>query len=441
MGKGLLFNIDLNFSDNDLQELFEPFDPLSEDKVEHQEDITPVGSFDPIDFDYINGIRKEFLGDILDHYYRAKIYNVDKIPLEGPAIIGCNHSGTAFPHDALMLDALMWRHGDFKREHKCRSVYSPKLAKVWWMRPFGLDDFWRRGGAVDMTFANFDQLLNLKERVLYYPEGVPGIGKGFTRRYQLQHFYSSFVVLSAKHDAPFYPVLCVNAEWVNPTSVTFKSLDKIFDKLLGMPFFPIPAGFIAIVFPFFFYLAFPCNMKFVALDPIDIRAWLREEGSADPLYPEKEATLRVAERVKDYMQDHLDKAVAEHGQKPFHWKSLKRRLKQLKKKKGSWLRATPLGWPFTFIKHERDMHRQEARNRLHDLLRDWDIWLYFVPLGWFLIALVRKFRNPPYGYKGMSDEERKFKTGSYFWSLKDHPMPERHERYQPEKSYEQDEKK
>jgi|AntRauTorcE11898_2_1112593.scaffolds.fasta_scaffold12743_1 1-acyl-sn-glycerol-3-phosphate acyltransferase len=429
MAKSSFFKIDINFSDADMKELFEPFDPLRVSDKEFSNDVTPRGKFDPIDFPYIESVKDSFLGDLLDHYFRARIHDLDKVRDEGPAILGCNHSGTAFPHDALMLDALLWRHSEFRKDRKCRSVYSPKLAKSWWMRPFGIDDFWRRGGAVDMTFDNFDQLLEQEERVIYYPEGVPGIGKGFSRRYQLQHFYSSFVVLSARHNAPFYPIICVNAEWVNPTSITIGWVDKVFDKLLGVPFFPIPAAIIALVFPFFFYLAFPGNMKFFVLDPVDIRAWLEEEGCTNFQKPDRTATQRVANRVKEYMQKELDDAVLNHGQKPYHWTSLKRRMKQIKKRDGNWIGATPFGWPFTFLKHERNMNRPPAKNKFHDKLRDWDIWLYFVPFGWFILGLTRKFRKPPYGYRGLSKREKKLKTGGYFWSLNKNPMPRREERF------------
>ena len=48
-----------------------------------------------------------------------------------------------------------------------------------------------------MTFDNFERLLARGERVIYYPEGVRGIGKGFHRRYELQRFHTSFITLAA----------------------------------------------------------------------------------------------------------------------------------------------------------------------------------------------------------------------------------------------------
>ena len=425
--KGSFLKFSFDFSDDDLNQLFEPFDPLAHPDLAKVEDLqeSKATSFDPMDLNYLSSIRDNFLGEVVDYYFRAEIYGVEKLKDEGPAIIGCNHSGTAFPHDALILDALIWRHNKFQPKLKCRSVYSPKLAKHWWMRPYGVDNFWRRGGAIDMTFQNFSQLLEAGERVIYYPEGVPGIGKGFNRRYQLQHFYSSFVVLAAMHDAPFYPILCVNGEWVNPTSLTIKWVDTLFDKLAGLPFFPIPAVFVGMVFPFFYFLAFPCKMKFIVGDPVNVRELLEQNGVTDFAKADKEDYLKVADQIRDKMQLELNDAVEVHGKKPYEMNSFVKKMRELG---WGWLKATPLGWPFSYIKNERDLYRPKA-GFLWSTIRDWDIWLFFVPFGWIFLSLTRALRKAPYGYRGMKKDEWRKKTGSYFWNLKDNPIASRKERF------------
>ena len=411
------FHIDLHLDATDLEQLFAPFDPEADEwpATDYPELPPSDQPFDPIDWDYIESMRDAFLGDVVDVYFRAKLYGAEKIPTEGPLIIAPNHSGNAFPHDAMILDALLWRAQGFDRKAKFRSVYSPKLAAMWWMRPFGLDNWWRRAGGVDMTFVNYDKLLECGKKVIYYPEGVPGIGKGFTRRYQLQHYHSSFVLLAARHHAPVFPVSVVNAEFVNPTSITFKWLDKLFDKLFGLPFFPVPTVFVAFLFPFIFYLGFPCRMVFLIGDPLDIRTMLQAEGE-DPDNPEREAVVRCAEQIRQASQKLLDDAVAAHGDKPYDWPGLKAAMRRIK---GRRFRTTPLGWPFTFIRHDRDRKRKPARNRLHAILRDLDILAFYLPFGWFLIALFRLLRKPPYGYRGLTKDERRTREGSYRWNLGD----------------------
>ena len=381
---------------------------------------TPGVPYDPIQWDYLDSLRKTFIKDIINHYFRARLIGADRLPEKGPLIVAPNHSGNAFPHDALVLDALLWRHEDARPEAKYRSVFTPQLAAAWWMRPYGLDDWWRRGGGVDMSFINYNKLLEEDHKIIHYPEGVAGIGKGFNRRYQLQHFHSSFVMLAARHDAPVYPVSIVNAEWVNPISITFRPLNRLAKKVLGMPFFPVPIALLALLFPFIFYLAFPCKMVFVVNEPIDVKDLLRQEGCDNLNEPDRQTARRVAEHIRKKSQHQLDKAVAAYGQQPYQLRDLFSSLKDIT---GRILRTTPLGWPFTFLQHERDRQRPPAKNRLHALLRDLDILAYYLPFGWLPLALLRELRKPPYGYRGLSAEERRREEGFYRWSLAKNPLP------------------
>jgi 1-acyl-sn-glycerol-3-phosphate acyltransferase len=419
--------IDLELAAADLEQLWERVDSEQDEiPAVHAVPELPAeggpGAHDPIDWEYIESLNRGFLGEIVDHYFRGEAHGLETLPVEGPVIIAPNHSGNAFPHDAVVLDALLWRHFGLSKAAKCRSVYTPQLAAVWWMRPYGLDNFWRRGGGVDMTFGNYDALLRRGDKVVYYPEGVPGIGKGFLKRYQLQHFHSSFVVLAARHNAPVYPVSVVNAEWVNPTSVTFEWLNAFFRKTVGLPFFPIPTVFAAALFPFVFYLAFPCRMVFVVGEPVDVRALLREEGDDDPEHPERDAVLRVAERIRRISQQRLSDAVATHGEKPYDLRGLWASMRTLKGR--IWSR-TPFGWPYAYLRHERDRQRPPARGRLHAFLRDWDILFYYLPLGWIGIALARILRKPPCGYRGLSARQRTEREGTFRWTLDTRPLPPR----------------
>ncbi len=419
------FRLDITLGPDDLEQLWERFDSeQNEIPAIHEVERLPPDPVphDPIDWEYVGRMGSGLVGEVVDHWFRGVLIGAENIPERGPLIVAPNHSGNAFPHDAVVLDLLLWRHAGLTRAGKFRSVYTPQLAAVWWMRPYGLDNWWRRGGGVDMTFANFDRLLERGDRVIYYPEGVPGIGKGFLKRYQLQHFHSSFVALAARHRAPVVPVSVVNAEWVNPTSVTFPWLNDLFRKTIGLPFFPVPTVFLAALFPFVFYLAFPCRMVFVVGEPIDVRALLAEEGETDAEHPDRDAVLRVAERVRRMAQERLDAAVAAHGAKPWDlrglWKSMKKLMGRI------WSR-TPLGWPYAYVRADRDRARPPARNGLHAFLRDWDILFYYLPLGWIGLALARAFRKPPYGYRGLSKRERTEREGSFRWTLEDRPLPPR----------------
>ena len=390
--------------------------------LDHDLSTAPAEWYEPFDAEYCRGLMSNVIGPIAEHYFRPRIIGAGKLPREGPVILAVNHSGSAFPYDAIVFDFAMWRRDGLATEAKCRSVFEPELSLVWWMRPFGVDNLWRRGGGVDMTFDNFERLLDRGERVIYYPEGVPGIGKGFQNRYKLQRFRTSFLLLAARHDVPIYPVSSVNAEWVMPFHATFPPLDRLIDRFFHVPFLPLPAGLLALIIPWLWYLALPAHMTFVVGDPIDARRVLRAEGVTTFDHPDRSALERAARRVRAQMQASLDRDVAVHGKRPYEWRSLWRSLRRA----GADLaRVLPTGWPLSFVRYDRDQHRAPARNRLHAIVRDLDLAAFYLPFGWPLLTLSRRLRRPPYGYRGLSANESREQQGAFVWRLAARPLPPR----------------
>jgi 1-acyl-sn-glycerol-3-phosphate acyltransferase len=359
---------------------------------------------------------------MLDAWFRPELLGAERIPDHGPVILAANHSGNAFPYDAIMLDALLWRRDGMSDGAKFRTVYEHQLSLAWWMRPFGLDDFWRRGGGVDLTFENFDRLLRREDRVLYFPEGVPGIGKGFNHRYELQRFHTSFVRLAARHGVPIVPVHIVNGEWIHPFGYTVRWIDWVFQHVWLVPFLPLPIGLLAIVMPWFWFFAFPARLVFAFDEPIDVRRLCGSVGAEDPANPDETSVRRATEEIRRRMQCGLDASVARWGATHFDLPGLWRALRSAR---GRRWRATPAGWPISFLRHERDRDRPPARNRLHALLRDADLLFFYLPFGWPLLSLARMLRRPPYGYRRMSAEQRAMREGRFVWRLGERPIPPR----------------
>lgn len=380
-------------------------------------------TYEPFDADYCRGLEREVVGPIGDHYFRPRIIGAEKIPREGPVILAANHSGTAFPYDAIVFDFTLWRRQGMSAATKFRSVFERDLTLAWWMRPFGVDNLWRKGGGVDMTFANFERLLERGDRVIYYPEGVPGIGKGFQHRYQLQRFKTSFLLLGARHDVPIYPVYVVNGEWVMPLHFTFRPLDRLIGRLFHVPFLPLPAGLLAVLWPWLWFLALPARLTFVIGDPIDARAVLREQGITAYDRPERAPLERAARAVRRAMQSALDRHVRNHGRRPYDWRSL---LRALRSSGPRILRVLPTGWPVSFVRFDRDRRRPAARNRWHALVRDFDLLFFYLPvIGWPLLTLSRALRRPPYGYAGLTRAEARDWQGAFAWNLAERPLPSR----------------
>jgi 1-acyl-sn-glycerol-3-phosphate acyltransferase len=383
---------------------------------------SPKHVWEPFQPSFARDICEHLMGPINESWFRAKIFGLERIPEKGPVILAANHSGNAFPYDAIAFDSLLWKMDGYTRESKLRTVYEKELTFVWWMRPFGLDDFWRRGGGVDMLFDNFDELLRRKERVLYFPEGVPGIGKGFHRRYQLQRFSTSFVLLGARRKAPVLPVYMINAEWINPFGFPFKPLDRFMQRFFTVPFLPLPIGIFAIIFPWMWYLALPANLVFVVGQPIDMEALVAEEECGDLQEPDRDKLRNVAVKVRHKMQAELDELVKLHGRHPYRWGTLWTKLKAARGQLG---RVLPIGWPLSFVRHERDARRAPPRSRLHAFVRDLDLIGYYLPFGWPLLSLCRWLRKPPYGYRGIPKERAREIRGEFIWRLSERPLPPR----------------
>ena len=378
--------------------------------------------WEPFQPAFARDICDHLIGPINDAWFRPKIFGLEKLPARGPLILAANHSGNAFPYDAIIFDAEFWRQANFDPDAKLRAVYEKELSFTWWMRPFGLDDFWRRGGGVDMLFDNFDLLLARKDRILYFPEGVPGIGKGFHRRYQLQRFSSSFVLLGARHRAPVYPLYMINAEWINPFGYPIAPIDAVMQRVFVVPFLPMPIGILAVIFPWMWYLALPANLIFVIGEPIDMAQLVREEGIADLDQPDRERLRDVAHRVRRQMQLELDELVKVHGRKPYRVDTL---WEKLKATRGRLWRVLPTGWPIAFVRHDRDARRAAPRSRLHAFVRDLDLIGYYLPFGWLVLALCRRLRKPPYGYRGVPAEHAREQRGEFIWRLSERALPPR----------------
>jgi 1-acyl-sn-glycerol-3-phosphate acyltransferase len=387
----------------------------------------PAGGYEPFHPAYAREACRRLFDPLVEHYFRPRLLGAHRLPDRGPLVLAANHSGNAFPYDAMVLDALLWQRDGTRPEAKLRSVFERELTLAWWMRPFGLDNFWRRCGGVDMTFDNFDRLLARGDRVAYYPEGVPGIGKGFQNRYRLQPFHTSFVRLAARHGAPICPVYIVNAEWVLPFNFTLPPLDWLVEKMFRVPFLPLPGAPLGVLFPWAWYLALPARMIFVVGEPIDARELCRAEGIEDRGDAENDGMRRVAERVRRTMQRELDGLVQRYGRWPFQARSLRRALRAAWREGILW-RILPTGWTTSFARFERDLQRPAARGRLHAWLRDWDLIGFYLPFGWPLLSLTRALRKPPCGYRGLSSDERREREGAFIWHLAERPLPPRDRR-------------
>ena len=159
-------------------------------------------------------------------YFRVKVEGIDHVP-DGPVMLVANHSGQ-IPIDGLMIAVAMLLETPAPRF--VRGMADRWLPTV----PFVAELFARTGQLLG-TPDNCEALLQRGEAVLVFPEGVRGICKPFSKRYQLQRFGHGFMRIAARMGVPIIPVSVVGAEEQYPSLANAKWLGKA----LGLPALPI----------------------------------------------------------------------------------------------------------------------------------------------------------------------------------------------------------
>ena len=99
--------------------------------------------------------------------------------------------------------------------------------------------FAARTGTLVGTPQNCVHMLENGECVVAFPEGVRGMNKLFSQRYQLQRFGTGFMRLALETDTPIVPVAIVGSEEQQPS---FANLERV-ARMFGAPALPITATF------------------------------------------------------------------------------------------------------------------------------------------------------------------------------------------------------
>ena len=169
---------------------------------------------------------------LYNQYWRVQTLGVENIPNSGRALVVANHSGT-LPYDGFMLATAIIN------EHPVRDDARFLVENFVYHMPF-LGSLMYRIGGVRACPENAERLLNRDHLVVVFPEGVKGIGKYFSKRYQLQRFgRGGFIKLCMKTKSPLIPVAIIGAEEIHP--ILFKS--NSLAKLIGIPYIPITPTF------------------------------------------------------------------------------------------------------------------------------------------------------------------------------------------------------
>ena len=363
---------------------------------------------DYFDEEFTRSIDENIL-QLLDRvWFRSRLVGFAPFPARNnpdrPLIFASNHSGMAFPWDAIVVLAHLFRTLPEHYHTMPRPMSAPLLSKTVLMNPYLVRHFWKKCGCVEATTLNFETMMhNPTHNLMVYPEGVPGIGKGFNRKYQLQRLATSMLRMSLQHGTDIMPFYTINAEYLNPYAYSFEPINR-FTKKIGIPFLPLTILLLLVlVQPWAFYLALPGQLTYVMgtrIRPSELTSKRHDELT-------RAEYLALSEQVRQQMQAELDAAVQAHGQRPYHWRELWQRMKENRRFFPFFL---PFAWPAAFTEFERRYVKNGERGFSLNLDRPGAFWkllwrnplvlAYFVPLlGWLPLA-IKGYRGHRLGRRG-----------------------------------------
>lgn len=350
-----------------------------------------------VDAEYTRSLIEEVFEILNQVYFRPVFIGFDELEErnhpDAPLIYIGNHSGMAFPWDAMMFGAGIFQRNGWQFEGNCvRPLVAPMLTASPLMNPFMIEDLWKRVGGLEATFLNFETMMQHSDsHVLIYPEGLDGIGKGFDKRYQLQRFATSFVRMAIKYKADVLPVMCVNGEWVNPYMYKVPAMNRV-SRIFGIPYLPLGIILPLLLFlPWMLYYSMPAKLTYVKGRRI------RWQDLTDKAYEDltNEDVEEIAARVRDMAQQDLDAGVKAYGHQPYRWGEMLRKAFRYAKYFPFYL---PFGWVLIFNEFDRKWRIRKPGERVRVYtgpgatllmcLRNPMAFFFLIPLiGWIPILM------------------------------------------------------
>jgi len=353
--------------------------------------------YDPV---FLRNLIDQVMAVVDETYFRSRFVGFSELPQRNnpkrPLIYAGNHTGMSFPWDAMIFVGGFFKKHGYDTSKSLRTLTAPMLSKTALMNPFLMKDVWKKAGGIDATTLNFETMMEYQDSdLLIYPEGVPGIGKGFNKRYQLQKFSTSFLRMSIKYKTDIIPFATINGEYINPYSYSFPWLNNLANKI-GIPFFPIGILTLLLLFqPWLFYSALPAKLIFVRGER------LKPYEMIDKPFPEiTRADLEdLRDNVHLKMQAQLDEAVKTWGNKPYQMKEFWQKFIE---NIGKFPYNLPFGWPLIFSEFERKYYRTDQKpvklklgflSTLRIMIQNPITIAFFIPLLGWIPLLIKGYRH------------------------------------------------
>lgn len=183
------------------------------------------------------------------HYFRVETFGLDRVP-KGRVLLVANHSGQ-LPIDGAMIGIALLTEANPPRPIRSMvEKWVPTLPYV--------STFFARIGQIVGTPENCRRLLEKDEAILVFPEGMKGISKLYSQRYQLQEFGLGFMRLALETGTPIVPVGVIGGEEQAPAVANLKPVAK----LIGFPALPVTPYGLPLPLPVKYRLHFGEPMHF-----------------------------------------------------------------------------------------------------------------------------------------------------------------------------------
>jgi 1-acyl-sn-glycerol-3-phosphate acyltransferase len=179
----------------------------------------------------------QLMGLFYFHYFKVSLRDEHFVPSQGRCMLIGNHSG-GIPVDGGMLSAALFFGLDTPRHpHGMVEKFAQNV-------PF-LSSLFSRMGQLTGLPEHAKLLLDDERLLVVFPEGVRGIGKLWSQRYQLERFGTGFMRIALETQTPIVPFAFIGGEEAFPTMFHLKRLAR----LSGVPYIPIPKHLIPLPKP------------------------------------------------------------------------------------------------------------------------------------------------------------------------------------------------
>lgn len=246
-----------------------------------------------IDACYQQAFQREILRPILRHHFRATLHQPQPMPACSRIIAIMNHAGMCFPWDFIGLGTLLSDRGDWFVQPVAHHLFFDHPWIRWWL-PVG----WSQTlGGIQADRSSLETALQEGEThrmMLYAPEGLRGLTKGWRGRHCLARFDPSFIQLSDRHQVPILPIVCTGNEHLHPWAIHLKRIAS----WLHLPIFPVsPLIPIFLLFPSMGVWAMPTRLRY-SVQPLQ-KPW---EGQPHAFYQNQRNAYRLAQHLRSHLQ-------------------------------------------------------------------------------------------------------------------------------------------